>query len=62
MPDISKCKGENCPIRKQCYRHTVKDSEFMQAYAPFKYDLEKEKCDAFVPNKKDKADEKCHSS
>ena len=32
MPDISMCKGGNCPMRTWCYRYTAKPSEFMQSY------------------------------
>ena len=31
MPDITKCRGENCPLKESCYRYTSKDS-FRQSY------------------------------
>lgn len=34
MPDISKCTGNGCEIKEQCYRYTVKGSEW-QAYTDF---------------------------
>ena len=53
MPDISMCSGDNCPIRKKCYRHNAKPSEFRQSYfvdAP--YDPEKKTCDYFWNDEK----------
>jgi hypothetical protein len=41
MPDISKCKGEDCPMKETCYRFTANANEFMQSYfmnAPIKED------------------------
>ena len=32
MPDITKCKGTNCPVKEQCYRFTAEASEFMQSW------------------------------
>ena len=31
MADITKCKGEGCPIKESCYRFTVEASE-LQSY------------------------------
>jgi hypothetical protein len=39
MADITKCKGEGCPIKESCYRFTAEASEFRQSYfftPPFK--------------------------
>ncbi len=32
MPDITLCKGVNCPHKEGCYRYTAIPSEFMQSY------------------------------
>ena len=32
MPDITMCKGEDCPIKDNCYRHTANPSEFLQSW------------------------------
>ena len=32
MPDITMCKGEGCPLKKNCYRFTAKPFEFRQSY------------------------------
>jgi hypothetical protein len=32
MPDISMCKRESCPIKKECYRYTAKPSPDRQSY------------------------------
>lgn len=53
MPDISKCTGEDCPMKDNCYRFTANASEFMQSYfmnAPIKED---KTCDYYWPNKDD---------
>ena len=31
-PDITMCKGTNCPHKESCYRHTAKPSEFWQSW------------------------------
>jgi len=31
MPDITKCSGEGCSLKKQCYRFTAKESK-IQSY------------------------------
>ncbi len=35
MPDITMCDSEECPSRKDCYRHEAKPSPMRQAYADF---------------------------
>lgn len=30
--DITKCSGENCPIKEKCYRFTTQSNEFRQSY------------------------------
>jgi len=32
MPDITMCKGDDCPRKFMCWRFTAKPSEFRQAY------------------------------
>jgi hypothetical protein len=32
MPDITMCKGTDCPYKETCYRHTAKSCEFWQSY------------------------------
>lgn len=42
MPDISMCKGGNCPLRLNCHRYTVKPDELMQSYfgdPPYKMNI-----------------------
>jgi hypothetical protein len=39
MPDITMCKGTNCPYKESCYRFTANPNEFRQSYfiePPFK--------------------------
>jgi hypothetical protein len=45
MPDISMCKGKECPLKKECYRFRAKP-DYLQAYfmeVPYKDG----KCDYF---------------
>jgi hypothetical protein len=28
MPDITMCKGEGCPIKEHCYRHTAEADDY----------------------------------
>ena len=51
MPDISKCKGTDCPLKESCYRYTAIDSEYRQSYfmkAP--YNKEEDKCNHYWTN------------
>ena len=32
MPDITLCKGTNCPLKERCYRYTAKPTQFSQSY------------------------------
>jgi hypothetical protein len=32
MPDITKCKGNNCLLKVNCYRYTSEPSEYHQSY------------------------------
>ena len=32
MPDITMCKGTDCPQKENCYRFTATPSEYWQSY------------------------------
>lgn len=32
MPDITKCRGTDCPLKEHCYRYTSKADEHWQSY------------------------------
>lgn len=32
MPDITMCKGDDCPKKNSCYRYTAKASEYRQSF------------------------------
>jgi len=53
MPDITMCKGSDCPLASTCYRHTAKSNPYRQAYfyAP-PWDEETKNCDYYLPNEK----------
>jgi hypothetical protein len=46
--DISKCKGNDCPIKSKCYRYTAVPDQIWQCYADFKY--ENGECEYFIEN------------
>ena len=53
MTDITMCSGENCPVKKTCYRFKAKPNELHQSYfldPPF--DKEEKKCDYYWEDKK----------
>lgn len=55
MPDISMCRNEKCPSKKQCYRYTARPNPFRQSYGNFVYVTLKDgqtKCDYFIDNSK----------
>ena len=48
MPDITMCKGDNCPIKETCYRFAATPSKWRQSYfaeTPIKED---NTCDHFM--------------
>lgn len=48
MPDISMCKGENCPLKEKCYRFKAIPSEFWQSYfSEIPYSFESNGCEYF---------------
>ena len=46
MPDISMCGNDDCPLRKQCYRHEATPSDW-QSWCNFEPD-EKGNCEHFM--------------
>ena len=44
--DLSKCIGENCPIKEKCYRH-IGPSGLQQSWHSYKY-VEGEGCSDFI--------------
>lgn len=48
MPDITMCKGEECPLKWNCYRHNAKHSPLYQSFfIGTPYDKEKQNCKYF---------------
>jgi hypothetical protein len=53
MADISKCDGENCPLKESCYRFTVESNPLWQSYfSEVPYDKEKEECNYYLKNER----------
>ena len=53
MPDISMCKGVNCPLAFNCYRFTAKADPYRQSYmTETPWDEEKKECEYYLPNEK----------
>ena len=40
MPDITMCKGNDCPLKENCYRYKAKPCEYQSYFmeAPYKDD------------------------
>jgi len=55
MTDISKCNGDNCPIKEKCYRFTASAEHLWQSYvSPGEEDeVETGKCPLFWDNQGD---------
>ena len=45
MPDISKCKGQDCPLKETCYRFTSKASDWQSYFSETPYDATTNSCD-----------------
>lgn len=53
MADITKCRGDNCPLKEQCYRHTTIEG-ILQSYfteSPFEQLGDEIKCEYYWNNK-----------
>lgn len=44
MPDIIMCKGEGCPVKDWCYRHTAEESPLQLYFAVVLYEEENDDC------------------
>lgn len=56
MPDISMCRGLECPIKKSCYRYTAKADKYRQSYImnpPYREENNEVICDLFCNNEKE---------
>lgn len=52
MPDISLCKGLNCPIKETCLRYLLKSNEHGQSYfIDPPYNFEENECDYYLQEK-----------
>lgn len=47
MADITKCKGTNCPLKKDCYRFIANSSERQSWFFNVPYDFKNKKCEYF---------------
>lgn len=48
MPDITKCKGTECPLKNQCYRFTIQSEDLGQSYfKDIPYSYENGECEYF---------------
>lgn len=50
MADITKCKGDGCPIKEDCYRFTARGSEWQSYFSVVPYDI-RLGCDQYWDNK-----------
>ena len=52
MPDITMCKGGDCPLKEKCYRNQAPSSSFWQAYfvmIPYTKVHDSVNCEYFLP-------------
>ena len=60
MPDITMCNGEDCPLKKKCYRYMALPEKLQPYFC--ESPIEGDKCSSFMPfNSKDKIDESKNS-
>jgi hypothetical protein len=45
MADITKCKGQGCPVKEKCYRYTAKESMYQSYFSELP--IKDNKCDMF---------------
>lgn len=56
MTDISKCNGEQCPIREECWRYISQANSLWQSYIepPVEKPINKDNCVMYWPLNKQK--------
>lgn len=47
MPDISMCKGGDCPLKETCYRFKATPSDWQSYFGETPYNEEKKDCDYY---------------
>ncbi len=53
-PDITMCGGEDCPLKKKCYRCQAIPTPYRQSYfTEIPYDKKINRCEYFWDNTKD---------
>lgn len=53
MSDITKCKGENCPLKETCERYLAPINKYWQSYfTKIPYNFENKTCNMYWKNKK----------
>ena len=45
MPDISMCKGKDCPLKETCYRYTAESSDYQSYFTEVPF--ENDKCEFY---------------
>lgn len=48
MPDITMCKDERCPFKRECFRFTAYPSEFQSYFTDSPYKVKKNKCEYYM--------------
>jgi hypothetical protein len=51
MPDIAMCKGDNCPMKEDCYRYTAKPNSYQSYFTSIPFDAMYRECEHFWDNK-----------
>lgn len=48
MPDITMCKGEDCPLKESCYRYKATPDPIYQSYfTVIPFNSEEKSCDTY---------------
>lgn len=57
MPDIAMCKGDDCPLKENCYRYKATPDYYQSYFLHPPYNKETEECSRFweMKNKNDNA-------
>jgi len=50
MADITKCSGQDCPIKKKCYRYTAIDGYWQSYFFASPINRDTGECDKFWNN------------
>lgn len=48
MPDYTMCTGDDCPLKRDCFRFIAKPDEYQSMFSIVPYNKEKKECNYYT--------------